>query len=201
MRSAMFRPRAGDRLLQSDRFRNDRQSPSAPPLGDVLSVGGAQASVRLRMTGSAAEAAVPRATVATFLGIRTPKSLLIGVITQIGAPGSRAGAETTDLAIGQLDFLGEIKDNETGSPRFQRGVTDYPVIGDPVCLITHDELRLIYDLAGPATIEIGYLQQDASISAYVNIDDLLRKHFAVFGTPVSANRAESRCSCDRCWKR
>jgi len=178
----MFRPRAGDRLLQSDRFRNDRQLPSAPPLGDVLSVGGAQASVRLRMTGSAADAAVPRATVATFLGIRTPKSLLIGVITQIGALGSRAGAETTDLAIGQLDVLGEIKNDETGSPRFQRGVTDYPVIGDPVCLITQDELRLIYDIAGPATIEIGYLQQDASIGAYVNIDDLLRKHFAVFGT-------------------
>src|SRR5205085_12052137 len=41
---------------------------------------------------------------------------------------------------------------------------------------------LIFDLSGPGTIDIGTLQQDTSIHAYINVDDMVRKHFAVFGT-------------------
>ena len=37
-------------------------------------------------------------------------------------------------------------------------------------------------MSGPGTIDIGTLQQDASIAAYINVDDMVRKHFAVFGT-------------------
>jgi DNA helicase HerA-like ATPase len=41
---------------------------------------------------------------------------------------------------------------------------------------------MIFDMSGPGTIDIGTLQQDQSIPAYVNVDDMVRKHFAVFGT-------------------
>ena len=37
-------------------------------------------------------------------------------------------------------------------------------------------------MSGPGTIDIGTLQQDQSIPAYINVDDMVRKHFAVFGT-------------------
>ena len=56
------------------------------------------------------------------------------------------------------------------------------MIGDGVNLITQRELRLIFDMSGPGTIDIGTLQQDHSIPAYINVDDMVRKHFAVFGT-------------------
>src|SRR4030095_5249313 len=49
-------------------------------------------------------------------------------------------------------------------------------------LITRDELRLIYDISGSDTIDIGYLQQDPTIGAYINVDEMLSKHFAVLGT-------------------
>ncbi len=49
-------------------------------------------------------------------------------------------------------------------------------------VITQRELRLIFDMSGPGTIDIGTLQQDPSIHAYINVDDMVRKHFAVFGT-------------------
>ena len=81
-----------------------------------------------------------------------------------------------------MDLLGEIKENEAGVGFFQRGVTSYPAIGDPVDLIAQDELRLVFDTSGPNTIKIGQLQQDASIAAYVNVDEMVRKHFAVLGT-------------------
>src|ERR1043166_5083109 len=146
-------------------------------LGSVLSVTGSQAHVRMHV------ASLPgvddmRATVGKFLGIRAGASLIVGVITKIatdppGGPGAHATA--------QLDMLGEIK-HEPARSYFQRGVTDYPMIGDAVDVITQAELRLIFDISGPATIAIGHRQQDPSIPAYVNVDDMVRKHFAVFGT-------------------
>ena len=68
------------------------------------------------------------------------------------------------------------------SVRFQRGITDYPVIGDEVDLLGSDDLRLIYDTASADTINIGQLQQDSSIGARIKIDDMLGKHFALFGS-------------------
>jgi DNA helicase HerA-like ATPase len=149
------------------------------PLGRVLSVTGSQAQVRL-----AVAATDVRATVGKFLGIRAGAALVVGVITRIAAEAGNPGdlARDGELATCQLDLLGEIKNDERGSAFFQRGVTEYPVIGDAVNLITQRELKLIFDMSGPGTIDIGTLQQDQSIRAYINVDDMVRKHFAVFGT-------------------
>ena len=141
------------------------------PLGRVLSVSGSQAQVRLSVNGEEA-----RPTVGKFLGIRADGAMVVGVITKIAA--DEKGGD--GIATCQLDLLGEIKDD--GRTYFQRGVTEYPVIGDGVNLITQRELKLIFDMSGPGTIDIGTLQQDQSIPAYINVDDMVRKHFAVFGT-------------------
>ncbi|MEO8667675.1 MAG: DUF87 domain-containing protein, partial [Bauldia sp.] len=66
--------------------------------------------------------------------------------------------------------------------RFHRGVSTYPAIGDPAMLIGTRELRIIYDTARSNTIDVGSLHQDAAIGAYLNVDDLLSKHFALLGT-------------------
>ena len=142
-------------------------------LGRVLSVTGSQAQVRL-----AVGAQDLRATVGKFLGIDAGNAVVIGVITKIGA---QAQSREGELAVAAVDMLGEIKRGERGE-FFQRGVTEYPMIGDAVEIVTQRELRLIFDMSGPGTIDIGALQQDTSIAAYVNVDDMVRKHFAVFGT-------------------
>jgi len=147
--------------------------------GRVLSVTGSQAQVRFPV-GSADDM---RATVGKFLGIRADTALIIGVITKIAVEAkSGGGSAREEFATGTLDMLGEIKGNETGAPFFQRGVTEYPMIGDAVSMITQRELRLIFDMSGPSTIDIGTLQQDPAIHAYISVDDMVRKHFAVFGT-------------------
>jgi len=51
-----------------------------------------------------------------------------------------------------------------------------------VVAIGNRELRVIFDAAGPSTINVGHLQQDSSIGAYVDVDDMVRKHFAIFGS-------------------
>jgi hypothetical protein len=165
-----------------DTLQHHDATPEPPaPLGWVLSVEGAQASLRLDVTRRSGAADETQATVGKFLGIGTSASLLVGVITKLAAPMTHGGKES-DFAVAHLDLVGEIKWNAAGAPYFQRGVTEYPIIGDPAALLGHDELRLIYDISGSSTIEVGHLQQDASIGAYVNVDDMVAKHFAVLGT-------------------
>jgi uncharacterized protein len=152
-------------------------------LGSVLAVAGAQASVRLHIKSQPIYEKSERATVGRFLAIDTGATLLVTVITNVKAPAQSGAAGPADHAVAQVDLLGEIKGEPArGDARFQRGVTSYPMVGDPVRLVTADELRVIFNLAGPNSIAIGHLQQDSSIDASVNVDDMLRKHFAIFGT-------------------
>ncbi|MDU6140248.1 ATP-binding protein, partial [Bradyrhizobium sp.] len=67
-------------------------------------------------------------------------------------------------------------------PKFQRGVTHYPTIGDAVDMITSQELRTIYTPTAGDHIDIGALQQDTSVRACVNVEEMLSKHFAVLGS-------------------
>src|SRR5262249_36311015 len=123
------------------------------PLGRVMAVDGTQATIRLNIANRSRTAEDGRATVGKFMAIYTGESMLVGIVTKISTPALRPG-EGPDYAIGQLDLLGEIK--QDGTRRFfQRGITDYPLIGDSVDLLRRDELRLIYDIAGPNTINIG----------------------------------------------
>ena len=121
-------------------------------------------------------------TVGKFLGVRRGKSLLIGMITEVTIEMPAAGREQGYHATARLDLLGEITNSDSGQARFQRGVTNYPAIGDPAALMTSRELRLIYDISGADTINIGTLHQDPSIGAYIAVDEMLNKHFAVLGT-------------------
>ena len=149
--------------------------------GRILSVSGSTASVGLPLESidPVREASI---TVGKFLRIQRARSLLIGMVTEVTQDITAAAREQGFRAAARLDMMGEIKQRDDGKAYFQRGVTDYPAIGDPSALITRDELRLIYDISSGDTIDIGYLQQDASIGAYVNVDDMLNKHFAILGT-------------------
>jgi DNA helicase HerA-like ATPase len=153
--------------------------PVGEPLGYVVSVRGSQASVGLPPV-SADASDDTRATVGKFLGVSTGKSLLIGVITDVAIEplASEHGYQT----IAHIDLVGEIKENGTSLARFQRGVSEYPAIADPVELIGARELRLVFNIRGGSVIDIGHLQQDSSIGAYIDVNDMLSKHFAVLGT-------------------
>jgi DNA helicase HerA-like ATPase len=122
-----------------------------------------------------------RITVGKFFSVRTGQSVLIGVITEISFQTVPLAREQGYHATAKLDLLGEITQAE-GRASFRRGVTNHPAIGDPAMLMTGDELRLVYSAANCKTIDIGYLHQDRSVGAYIQVDDMLSKHFAVLGS-------------------
>jgi DNA helicase HerA-like ATPase len=149
-------------------------------LGQVVSISGAQAAIDLAQTGSGEDAGEARVAVGKFLSIDTPRAAVIAVITHVDAD-PKGPVDGTIRVRARVDLLGEIKDAGRG-PRFQRGITEYPVVGDKVSLLGSEGLRVVYDTGAVDTISIGQLQQDSSMSASIKVDDMLGKHFALFGS-------------------
>jgi uncharacterized protein len=131
------------------------------PFGRVILVRGSLARIGLL---AASGMAVPeiRATVGRFVSIRCTNSTLVAMITEV----SCENLPTSDayIASASVDLLGEIL-GSSERQKFQRGVTNYPTIGDAVDLISHQELRTVYAPSGSDQINIGTLQQDPSVIA------------------------------------
>jgi DNA helicase HerA-like ATPase len=169
-------------MLKADGLRQLDDPPFAPdqPIGHVVSVRGSQATVGLSSLPRDLDKV--RSTVGKFLGIRAGDSLLVGVITNVSIETPAMARELGCQSTADLDLVGEIKQSTGGPAQFQRGVTEYPAIGDPVTAIGARELKLVFNVASTSVIEIGHLQQDSTIGAYVDVEDMLSKHFAVLGT-------------------
>lgn len=149
---------------------------TAAPLGRLITVSGSQAIARF---ASAADL-----TVGSFVGIRTADSLAVGTLSDISVEKSAATQHGVE-AIGRIDLLGEIAAEKPGERRFQTGIVAYPKIGSTVVGIGGEELRIIFGAASAGTIEVGRLQQNASIAAAIDVEELVRKHFAIVGSTGS----------------
>jgi DNA helicase HerA-like ATPase len=147
------------------------------PLGNVITVGGSHASVRVHAVTSEGEQG-PRVTVGKFLDLGRGKASVVGVVTAVDG---RSTANDGTL-VARVDLLGEIQRTDSGFARFQRGITTYPAVGDSARLMNSDGLRVVYDMGGADAINIGTLQQDSTIGAYIKVNEMLRKHFAFFGS-------------------
>ncbi len=64
--------------------------------------------------------------------------------------------------------------------------------GAPVHAPSEDDLRVIFARHSLSNIRIGSLYDNEAQTAFVQIDDLLGKHFAVLGASGSVNRAPWR---------
>jgi len=146
--------------------------------GRVISVRGSLARVGLL---AASQLAIPevRATVGRFVSIRCANSTIVAMITEVSCED--LPVSDVYIASASVDLLGEILGGPE-RPKFQRGVTHYPSIGDAVELITNQELRTVYAPSGSDQIDVGTLQQDPSVIAYVDVEEMLSKHFAVLGS-------------------
>jgi hypothetical protein len=147
--------------------------PSELARGRVIAVDGSHAKVSLEAEASNV------LTVGKLLEIRSDKSAVVAVVTAV----NRQEGESKSRTMADVDLLGEIARGAPGeSDRFQRGIREYPVIGAPIDILSSADLKLIYDVSGPKTINIGHLSQDPSIGGYIDVDEMLHKHFAVLGT-------------------
>jgi len=67
---------------------------------------------------------------------------------------------------------------------FERGVGQYPTVGDEVHLVTNDDLRVIYGWTKgtKGTISVGQIATTSGISADVSVAGLVSRHSAIVGS-------------------
>lgn len=144
-------------------------------LGSVMTVTGSQLTVRLDDQNVDESAIRVGAMVTARAGDRT-------VVGSIAAVQLVNGAMKPHILV--VDLLGEMY-GEAGSLRFTRGVSHHPVPGVPVNAATDDDQGVIFAKTSLSNIRIGTLYDNESRPAFVQIDDLLGKHFAVIGSSGS----------------
>jgi len=138
-------------------------------IGRVVAVNGASATVELTMRAGARD--FP--TVGKFMGLATPKALILGMVTEVSEESVAEGFRK----VARLDLIGELP----AGGHFQRGVTEYPNIGDGAHMLGERELREVYGAADGDHASVGDLQQNTNIDVHIDIDSLVGRHFAVLG--------------------
>jgi DNA helicase HerA-like ATPase len=116
----------------------------------------------------------------TIIKVRQQDRAIIAVVTAVHCD-SGSLSERKLVA----DLLGELVPSGENGPKFRRGLSRAPKSGAPVFLASADDLMVIFAQPSRPSIRVGSLYHDAAQPAFVLINELLSKHFAVFGTTGS----------------
>ncbi|MGH6854941.1 MAG: ATP-binding protein [Aestuariivirga sp.] len=121
--------------------------------------------------------------IGTLLKVDTPRSVSLAMVSALSSPMPSHSPEERELRIVEVEFIGELAKDASGSPTvFRRGVSCYPSLGDTVYRATKPDLGHAYACDTDTAIRVGHIQQDSAIPAMIKIDEMLGKHFAVLGT-------------------
>ena len=171
-------------------------------IGQVASVTGSIVRVRLREDMPSTLVMIGGESyrvgqIGGFFRIPLGYANLYGVCTQIGADAAPAGGtnEVIEQALEvepqnrlsgyrwmTIVLFGEGLGNE-----FERGVGQYPTVGDEVHLVTNDDLKIIYGWSKgeKGTISVGQIASASGISADISVAGLVSRHSAVVGSTGS----------------
>ncbi|MDO9384744.1 MAG: DUF87 domain-containing protein [Hyphomicrobiaceae bacterium] len=155
-------------------------SPSDPSIGRIVSVAGAKAIVMLDHTSAGA---VERPEMGMLLAIEASRSVVIAIISALSIPVPSQRESESEFWVAELSLVGELRASGADlEPKFSRGTTSYPALGDRVRMATHAELKIAFSPRDGSGVRVGTLRQDETIAVNVNVDELLGKHFAVLGS-------------------
>lgn len=170
---------------------------SATFIGQIVSVRGGEATVKLRdvpttlvMVGGASHRI---GQIGAFVRIPLGYTDLFGVCTQVGSdavrlPASQAQSELaneTDLS--GFRWMTIVLFGESTESTFERGVGQYPTVGDEVHLVTSSDMEIIYSAAvdSPAAVSLGHIAGAPDIRATLDIPALVTRHACVVGSTGS----------------
>ena len=156
-------------------------------LGKVAAVSGAAVNVRLAESVASGISIIRGQTyrvgqVGSFVRVPQGYQDLFGVVSEVGAnavPDSIEQGDDTGRWM-KIELVGEIIGGT-----FERGVSQYPNIGDFVHLAVEEHLRRIYDTRNRGHVKIGSLSSAESISAKIALNELITRHSAVLGSTGS----------------
>ncbi|HYU12929.1 MAG TPA: DUF87 domain-containing protein [Stellaceae bacterium] len=112
--------------------------------------------------------------------VRCSEHEAVGTVSAVQV---EAGSPARDVFV--IELFGELMPSADGTSQFSRGVSRYPVSGAPVLAASDLDLSAIYAPASGTNIRIGTLYQDTTRPAFLLMDQLLTRHFAVLGSTGS----------------
>ena len=156
-------------------------------LGTIAVVSGAALTVHLAPSVASGLSIINGHTyrvgqVGTFVRVPQGYQDLFGVVSEVGAnavPEHMDSVDDTGRWM-RVELVGE-----TVGGVFERGVSQYPNIGDFVHLAVEEHLRKVYDIHGQGHITIGTLSSAESISAKIALNELVTRHSAILGSTGS----------------
>ena len=153
-------------------------------LGKVALVSGAAVNVHLAQSVASGLSVINGQTykvgqVGSFVRVPQGYQDLFGVVSEVGAnavPDNVDPVSDTGRWM-KIELVGEIIGGT-----FERGVSQYPNIGDSVHLADQDHLRRIYSIRDQGPVTIGALSSAESIPAEISLNELVTRHSAVLGS-------------------
>ena len=146
-------------------------------IGRVVAVAGSQMTATLE----ADELDRGAVRIGAMVKVRSGPLDVVGTIAAIEA---RSGGSPPSSAF-VVDLLGEIATAADGQTQFSRGVSHYPVAGTPVRAASEADLTAVYRRPSATNVSIGTLYHDPRRPAFVLVNELLAKNFAVLGATGS----------------
>ena len=164
-----------------------RKPPDPTLLGTVEDVSGP--TVRIKLNDDTASGLVfvrgegyRIGQVGSFIRIPAGYLDLFGIVSQVGA-GAAPGPPETAPVFGNRWIRAELVGEGGRGRRFERGISQYPSIGDTAHVVTETDLATIYAPGDKRTyVSIGRVASAESIPAYIELNRLVTRHSAVVGS-------------------
>ncbi len=110
---------------------------------------------------------------------------LFGVISQVGA-GAAPGPPEFAPQLGNRWLSVELVGQGRRGTKFERGISQYPSIGDSVHVVTESDLKTVYAPSDDdGHVAVGRVASSESIRAYLDLNRLVNRHSAVVGSTGS----------------
>ncbi len=123
--------------------------------------------------------------IGSFIQIPIGFNNLYGIVSAVGASAVPEGQDASQSHGNRwmtIQLIGEGPRNGI----FQRGLSQYPTIGDEVHLVSEKELKNIYGQPDkPYFVKLGHISNAESIPALIDVNKLITRHSAVVGTTGS----------------
>lgn len=142
------------------------------PIGLVTSIAGSQMTVT-------AKPETDGAAVGAMVKVQSREREVVGIIV------SMCVDPATNNRVYIVDMSGELTQAGDGRSSFGRGVSHYPVLGSAAYRATAEERAVVFAPASKSNLRVGSLSNDETQAAFVGLDELLGKHFAIVGATGS----------------
>ena len=155
-------------------------------LGQIASVSSAAVRVRLALSVASGLSIIDGRVyrigqVGSFVRVPQGYQDLFGVVSAVGAEAAPEDLDVNDTGRWMaVELVGEAIGGN-----FERGISQYPNVGDYVHLAIERHLRTIYERPGEGHVTIGSLSSAESIPAKVALNELVTRHSAILGSTGS----------------